>query len=343
MKALVLTAPSQFEMRDVPEPTVGADEVLIAVRACGICGSDVQGMDGRTGRRQPPLVMGHEAAGVIVRTGQRVRTWSVGDRVTFDSTIYCGTCVACAEGRVNLCENRRVIGVSCAEYRMDGAFAQYIAVPERVVHRLPDTMTFEAAAFVEPTAVALHAVNRLKLPLHANVVVVGAGLIGLLVVQALKLRGAKTVVAVDINESRLSLAERVGADVVLPADGDTPFAVRRAVACDDGADAAFEVVGLEASLRTAVESVRKGGAIVCVGNLAPDVKFPLQLLVTRELSAIGTYGAAGEFPAAIEAIANGQIDVSGLLSAVAPLEDGPNWFARLGSRREQLLKVVLTP
>src|SRR5271167_1006988 len=136
MKALILTDRSKFSFGDAPAPQVGPEEVLVAVGACGICGSDVHGMDGSTGRRRPPIIMGHEAAGTIRKLGGGVTGWKPGDRVTFDSTVYCGHCDFCRSGRVNLCDNRRVLGVSCDEYRRDGAFAEFVAVPQHILYRL---------------------------------------------------------------------------------------------------------------------------------------------------------------------------------------------------------------
>jgi len=166
VKALVLTEYNHFEIRDVPQPHVGPEEVLIRVKACGICGSDI---------------MGHEASGVIAQVGQRVSGWQPGDRVTFDSTIWCGKCRFCAMGRVNLCDNRRVLGVSCAEFRHDGAYAEYVAVPQNIVFRLPDGLSFGQAAMVEPVSVAVHGVQRVPIRLCDTAVVVGTGMIGLLV------------------------------------------------------------------------------------------------------------------------------------------------------------------
>ena len=137
MKALVLHEYNCFEYKDVQEPEIGPDEVLIEVKACGICGSDVHGMDGSTGRRKPPIIMGHEAAGVIAGVGKQVENWSEGDRVTFDSTIYCEECHFCRKGLINLCDNRRVLGVSCDDYRQQGAFAEYVSVPQHILYRLP--------------------------------------------------------------------------------------------------------------------------------------------------------------------------------------------------------------
>ena len=160
MKALVLEEYKRFAYEDVPAPEPGPGEVLVAVKACGICGSDVHGMDGSTGRRRPPIIMGHEAAGTIARVGTGVSGWETGDRVTFDSTIYCGQCEFCRRGLINLCDRRRVLGVSCEDYRRDGAFAEFVAVPQHILYRLPDGLTFEQAALVEPFAIAMHAVRR---------------------------------------------------------------------------------------------------------------------------------------------------------------------------------------
>src|SRR5216683_6295205 len=134
MKALVLEEYKRFAHKEMPAPEPEPEEVLIAVKACGICGSDVHGMDGSTGRRRPPIVMGHEAAGVIARTGAAVNSWTAGERVTFDSTIYCGRCEYCLRGQFNLCDNRRVLGVSCADYRQHGAFAEFVAVPQHILY-----------------------------------------------------------------------------------------------------------------------------------------------------------------------------------------------------------------
>src|SRR5713101_8967180 len=160
MKALVLKDYKRFAYEEVPTPTPAADEVLVAVKACGICGSDVHGMDGSTGRRRPPIIMGHEASGVISSIGSGATGWAVGDRVTFDSTVYCGQCEYCRCGKINLCERRRALGVSCEEYRQDGAFAECVALPQRILYRVPEGLPFEHAALVEPFAIALHAAGR---------------------------------------------------------------------------------------------------------------------------------------------------------------------------------------
>src|SRR5579863_1288241 len=163
MKALLLSKYKQLELADVPQPSPSSGEVLIRVAACGICGSDVHGYDGSSGRRIPPIIMGHEAAGRIAALGEGVKGFAEGDRVTFDSTIYCGSCGPCLRDEVNLCDNRQVMGVSCGDYRRSGAFAEFIAVPARIVYHLPAALDFSEAALLEAVAVAIHGVNLSQL------------------------------------------------------------------------------------------------------------------------------------------------------------------------------------
>ncbi len=159
MKALLLTEYKKLEYTDVPMPEIGPKEVLIQVKATGICGSDIHGYDGSSGRRIPPLIMGHETAGVIAQVGAEVTEWKPGERVTCDSTVYCGECFYCRRGEINLCDNRRVLGVSTGEYRRHGAFADYVAVPQHILYKLPDQVTFAQACMIEPVSIAFHAVR----------------------------------------------------------------------------------------------------------------------------------------------------------------------------------------
>ncbi len=343
MKALVLVDYNRLEYRDVPTPEIGPGDVLIEVKACGICGSDVHGMDGSTGRRRPPVIMGHEAAGLIARVGRDVRDWAEGGRVTFDSTIYCGECRFCRTGRINLCDNRRVLGVSCDEYRHDGAFAEYVAVPQRILARLPDGVSFRRAALVEPLSVALHATGRVKIGSDDTAVVIGAGMIGLLVVQTLRAAGCRRIVAVDINTDRLQLAHKLGADEILQAEAvDVPTEIAK-ITEGRQADIVVEAVGVAAAMHAAVASLRKGGPLVLVGNVSPEVPLPLQAVVTRELTLYGSCASSGEYPACLDMIARGTVDVDSLISASAPLADGASWFERLGRGNENLMKVILEP
>ncbi len=343
MKALVLEDYKRLAYRDVPEPEMGPDEVLISVRACGICGSDVHGLDGSTGRRRPPLIMGHEAAGVICRTGAGVADWKAGERVTFDSTVYCGQCEFCRAGRINLCQQRRVLGVSCEDYRRDGAFAELVAVPQRVLYRLPEGLSFEHAAMAEPVSIAVHAVRRAAPALNDTAVVVGAGMIGLLVIQAARLAGCGRIIAVDLAAPRLKLALELGATEAIQSGATDGLARVLELTQGRGADVVFEAVGLGATVQMAVRAARKGGTVTLVGNLAPKVELPLQSVVTRELSLLGSCASCGEYGACLEMIARGGIRVAPLLSAVAPLEEGAAWFERLYRNEPGLFKVLLAP
>lgn len=345
MKALELVAESEFEYKEVDNPQIKDDEVLIRVKACGICGSDVHGMDGSSGRRIPPIIMGHEASGVIEALGSSVDSsvWKPGDRVTFDSMVYCGDCWHCRRGETNLCDNRMVLGVSCGDYRNHGAFAEFVAVPERILYKLPDSLSFEHAALTEAVSVAVHAVDLTPIQLDDSAVVVGSGMIGLLVIQSLKAAGCGKVIAVDLDEERLALAKKLGATETIKADSGDVRETVRTLTEGRGADHAFEVVGMDPTLKTAIDSVRKGGTVTLVGNLKPVVEFPLQEVVTRQINLIGTCGSAGEYPACLNLIADGTIRVDEIISATVPLSEGASWFDRLYKGEKGLAKVILKP
>ena len=342
MKALVLSEYKHLELQDVPQPVPGAGEVLIGIAACGICGSDVHGYDGTSGRRIPPLVMGHEAAGTIAAVGDGVASLQVGDRVTFDSTVYCGQCAFCRRGEVNLCDNRQVVGVSCGEYRRAGAFAEFVTVPQRIVHPLPDAMSFAEAAMLEPVSVALHAVKVSDLRGGETALVIGAGMIGLLTMQAAKAAGCSRVMIADVDATRLKLAEAMGATEILHLSGsDLSEEVYRRTGC--GVDVVLEAVGRNETVQAAIASARKGGTVTLIGNITPQVTIPLQVVVSRQLRLQGTAASSGEYPEAIQLVGSGKIQVKPLITAVAPLEEGPRWFERLYAHEPNLMKIVLAP
>ncbi len=345
MKALLLTAPSKLDYVDFPAPTPADDEVVVRVHACGICGSDIHGWDGSTGRRRPPLIMGHEASGEIVATGPRVTGWRAGDRVTFDSTISCGACRFCAEGQVNLCDNRRVVGVAPVEYRQHGAFAEQLAIPARILYKLPDTLPYDQAAMVEPVSIAVHAVQRTKIAAGSTAVVIGSGMIGLLVIQALRWAGAKQVVAVDLADNRLELARRLGATHTINSGREDAAAIVANLTGGLGADTAFEVVGFTPTLNLALATLKRGGTCVLVGNLSPKTQdFPLQAVVTKEITITGSCASAGEYPLSLDLIARGVIDVKPMIEAVVPLAEGAGWFEKLSAKDGgKYMKVILAP
>jgi L-iditol 2-dehydrogenase len=268
MKALVLTAYNHLEHRDVPEPQVGPEDVLVRVGTC-ICGSDVHGLDGSIGRRIPPLIMGHGASGVIAELGSGVTTWQDGGRVTFDSTIYCGECYFCQRGQVSLCENRRVLSVSCGDYHQDGASAEYVAVPQHILYRLPDAFSFVQAAMTEALSIAFRAVGRTPVCLNNTAVVIGAD------------EGLRS----DTDDVLVNVLVRTG---------------------NRGTDLSFEVVRIAPMLKLAIQCLRKGGSLTLIGNLSPTTEFLLQSVVTRELTPYGSCASSGEYPACLDMIARGR-------------------------------------
>ncbi|ADV81893.1 galactitol-1-phosphate 5-dehydrogenase [Terriglobus saanensis] len=343
MQALLLSEYKHLEIADLPTPTLGAEDVLVRVAACGICGSDVHGYDGSSGRRIPPIVMGHEASGTIAALGAHVNDYKVGDRVTFDSTVYCGKCDFCAKGEVNLCNNRQVIGVSCPEFHREGAFAEYVAVPERILYRLPDNLSFPEAAMLEAVSVALHAVHVTEIDGGETALVIGAGMIGLLLVQAARALGCSRVFVADIDATRLDLAKNLGADETFLASGEDLLKKILQHTSGEGVDIVFEAVGHNETVTSAIDCTRKGGKVTLVGNIAKEVTLPLQKVVTRQIRLQGSCASAGEYPEAMELIASGKIKVAPLITAIAPLSDGADWFERLYNREPNLMKIVLSP
>ena len=342
MKALLLSSYRHLELADLPTPQPRPDEVLIRVAACGICGSDVHGYDGSSGRRIPPLVMGHEAAGTIDSVGSAVKNFAPGDRVTFDSTVYCGECSNCRRGDINLCDRRQVLGVSCGDYRRAGAFAEFVAIPARILHRLPEDLPFAEAAMLEAVAVALHAVNLAEISSNTTALVIGAGTIGILTLQALRAAGCSRVFVTDVDADRLAMARELGANEILLSDESLNKKLLQ-LTDNEGVDIALEAVGRNESVAAAIDSVRKGGGVVLIGNITPNVTLPLQKVVSRQIRLQGSCASAGEYPQAIRWMASGAIRVKPLITAVAPLEEGARWFERLYAHEPNLLKVVLTP
>ncbi len=343
MKALVLEEYNKLVYRDWPDPEIAPDEVMVQVKAAGICGSDVHGMDGSTGRRKPPIIMGHEASGIITETGSLVNNWKKGDRVTFDSTIYPLNDWYTIKGLYNLSENRMVLGVSPGEYRRHGAFAELVNIPQHILYEVPDEVTFTQAAMVEPVAVAAHAASLGSPGWNDSVVVIGAGMIGLFLVQVLRSEGCGKIIAIDLDQTKLDLAVKLGADLALNPEADNIQREIQAATQNRGADYAFEAVGIESTVELSVNSVRKGGTVILVGNVSSSVRIPLQAVVTRQLKLQGSCAIAGEYQAVLDMIARKKINLDPILSAEAPLSEGAAWFERLYRKEPGLIKVVLIP
>jgi len=339
----VLEEYNRLVYKDVPDPVIAGNEVLVKVKACGICGSDVHGMDGSTGRRIPPVIMGHEASGIIVETGKEVAGWKKGDRVTFDSTVYPLNDWFTLHGLYNLSDNREVLGVSPGTYNRNGAFAEYIAIPQHILYKIPDNVSFEQAAMVEAIAVALHAVNISQMKTGDQCVIVGTGMIGTFIVKLLRITGASKIIAVDVNKNKLERASRAGADFTFQSSQKNIAETIRKLTHNRGADISFEAVGKGDTMNTAIDVLRKGGTAVLVGNITPTVEFPLQKVVTGEISVLGSCAICGEYDIVLDLLASGKITVDDQLSVIAPLAEGSIWFNKLYDQEEELNKVILVP
>jgi L-iditol 2-dehydrogenase len=338
MKALVYEGGWQMPLRDIEEPVPGSTDVIVSVKAVGICGSDVDGFMGTTGRRTPPIVMGHEFSGSITAMGAGVTDYQISDRVIAQPLLVCGKCNNCKAGLWNICVNRTGLGMN-----LNGAYAESVCVPQQMLYRLPDDMSWEQGAMVEPVAVALHAVNRTPLNLMDRVVIIGAGTIGLFTLLAARLKGAGQVIVTDLSPHRLEMARKLGADVIINVREQNPLEVVQAHTNGNGADAVIEAVGVTATVQQSLAVVRVGGHVTWIGNSQPDVEINMQQVVTREVTIAGTYGYNVEFGQSIEAIRTGRIDIAPLIEKRAPLKDGPQLFHDLAKGNLEAIKVVLTP
>jgi L-iditol 2-dehydrogenase len=339
MRALVYEGPWQMPLREIAMPEPGPDDAIVTVQAVGICGSDVHGFMGTTGRRKPPIVMGHEFSGVVASIGERVTGYRPGDRVVVFPLLTCGACANCRAGRPNICLNRGGLGMN-----LNGAYAEAVRVPQQMLYHLPEGMSWEQGALVEPLAVAMHAVNLTPLALMDTLVIIGAGTIGLLALLCARQRGAGAIVVTDRSPHRLETAQRLGADIVVNIDEQEPVAAVQALTGGAGAHAAIEAVGATAAVQQSLAVVRSGGHVTWIGNSQPEVTVNMQQIVTRELTVRGAYGFVEEFGQAIVAIRQSRwFDFTQLIEQVAPLEDGPRLVHDLAKGELAAVKVILKP
>jgi len=335
MRALVYYGARDIRVSEVEKLEPGKGDVLIRVIACGICGSDVHGYLGITGRRIPPMIMGHEFTGIVADTGEDVNDISKGDRVTVYPTRFCGSCSFCKTGLTNLCINRTVLGVM----DVNGAMAEYVVVPQNTVIKLPNNINPIQGTMLEPLGVVYRAVKNAPNILNNSVLIAGAGTIGLLLLQLVKLAGANPVIVTDINESRLDIAKKLGADIVLdPEREDIKDALSKLNI--DGVDVAFEAVGAESSVNQVLNSVKNRGTSILIGNSQRDITVNMQNIVTRELKIFGSYTyTIEEFKATMDVI--NRIDTESIISKVISLEESPRVFEELAQKSSNLLKVVI--
>lgn len=339
MKAIVYEGPEQLEYKDVPEVKPAAGEVKIRVKACGICGSDVHGYLGLTGRRLEPMIMGHEFAGEIVETGEGVIKSLPGDRVAAYPVDFCGECKMCREGNVHLCMNKKAYGV----LDVDGAFAEYICVPEKCCFPLQEVISYAVGSLMEPLAVAYRGVSHAGDLEGKNVLLVGTGTIGLLALACVKMKNPAKILVSDLSDSRLELAKKMGADILIN-PGREEFKKKVLEETDGlGVDVAIEAVGAAPTVQQAMSALAFGGKAIWIGNNKPMIEINMQEIVTRELSVFGSflYGY-GEFKEVVELLNSGSLNVKPLISREIRLEQVPEYFEKLAHQPGELIKVVMT-
>jgi L-iditol 2-dehydrogenase len=344
MKAAVLEGERRLAYREVPDPVPADGEVLLEVRASAVCGSDIHRY--LRGHRTYPMILGHEAAGVVTATGPGADERLVGRHAALIPLVPCHACAQCLAGRFSACPTYSFIGS-----RRDGAFAQLVALPARNVLPVPDGLPFEAAALIEPSTVARHMLDLGRFGPGSTAVVFGAGSIGLMLVQWLRILGARLIVATDLVPGNLEAAAALGAHVTLdPTRDDVPGEVARLA--DGGADLVLEATGSPTALAQTIDVARPKGAIVLGGNQPPDATLPMTFvegLMRKELTLAGcfmSYSApwpGHEWTDSLARVVDGGLDMAGMISHRVPLSAAPDVFARIAEHRLTHRKIVFDP
>jgi 2-desacetyl-2-hydroxyethyl bacteriochlorophyllide A dehydrogenase len=336
MKALVYTAPRRVEIQDMADPTPAHGEVLLGISAAGICGSDIHGFLGHSERRQPGLVMGHEAVARILEVRPGAAPWRAGQRVSFNPLVSCGGCPACLGGRQNVCSDWRLFGMD----RLHGAYAERVAVPAGQLVPLSEEVPETHAVLMEPLAVLLHAFRISWPEAPETAAVFGAGPIGALALVLARLRGIGRVCVVDVNEDRLGVASKLGADFVVNAErADAVAAVRDFTR--GGADYVVEAVGVEQTRRAAVAATAKGGRIVFLGIARDDSALPFTTMIRNEQAIFTSFAyTPADFEASRRMIEARRLDL-GPWTETRPLEDGQAAFRKMADDPGSTLKLML--
>ncbi len=340
MKALMYQGSKRLEVIDVPRPIPKKGELLLKIKACGICGSDVHGYLGITGRRLEPMIMGHEFAAEVAELGEDTSLgFKVGDRVAIQPCVSCWQCDKCKEGYNNVCEHRNFMGA--LDY--NGAMTEYMCVPERQAYKLPNDISYSEGALIEALAVAYSAVKKAGNLEGKNVVIIGGGAIGQLVLMCAKVQKPKKIILSDLSDFRLSTARKLGADATInPSIGDFTQEVRKAFN-GEKADVAFEAVGAGPTVSQALTSLKSQGICVWIGNSAKTIEVNMQQIVTGELKIFGSYLYTHvEFGETIDFIHNNKLDLSSIISKELSLDEAPKMFEELTTQTEQYLKCIIT-
>jgi len=339
MKAAVLYAPYKILIKTVERPAIKNDEVLVKVEAAGICGSDLHAFRGKHPFVKLPRILGHELSGEVAEVGKDVKEVNVGDRVVVEPVIPCGSCIACVMGRYNVCKSLKVSGA-----HVDGAFAEYLKAPSNRIYKIPDDLSFDDATLIEPYAVATHIVKRSGVRVGDTVAVLGAGPIGLCVLQVAKLAGAKTVVITDIVDYRLQLAKKLGADVTINSGKEDPVEIVKDATNGEGVDVAIEAVGVPSTVQQALKITRPFGQVTIAGFFEdPNVKVDVLSVIAKELHVVGSRLYWLDFKTAIDLVSKGKIDVKSIITHKFPLEEAQKAFEIFDQKIQNAVKVLLKP
>jgi 2-desacetyl-2-hydroxyethyl bacteriochlorophyllide A dehydrogenase len=338
VKALRYLGPHKLLLQEQPEPAIKENEVLIKIMASGICGSDIHGYLGLTGRRIAPVTMGHEFSGQIVKLGSKVKSFDLGARVIVQPLNFCGECIYCQQGNTNMCVNGKLFGVMA----VDGAMAEYLAVPEKLLFKLPEKCSYEIGAMAEPFAVAYGAVKKAGDLKNKNVLIVGAGTIGLCILQIVK--NPKLIVVSDLSDDRLKVATELGASKTINPTNQDYLELVKIFTDENMIDVSFEAVGIAAAANQAIRVLRKMGTSIWVGNSAREIETNMQDIVTSALKICGTYiYTHKEFGEVVEIMGTGNLRVDNLISKVIPLEEAPETFAAMHRQPDYFIKVIIDP
>ncbi len=340
MKAAVLHAVGDLRFEDVPTPDIRENEVLLRVKACGVCGTDVHFLHGEWAVKMP-LIPGHEFSGQIAEVGRSVGTVSTGDRVSIDPNVVCGVCKNCRRTeRSHLCSNIRAIGVD-----VDGAFAEFVRAPEAVVYRLPDSVDFETGAMTEPVGCAIRGFDNTRTTLGDTVVVIGAGPMGLILLQMALLQGAAKVLTIEPMEGRRRVAEKLGASrTINPFQEDVAKAVAEETE-GNGPEVVFEAVGSAMTIEMALEIAGRGSRVNLFG-VAPQtdiVKVRPFMLYDKELKISASFRDPFTFDRAIQLLANGRIDCKPLITNKFPLSKINEAFRTFETMKQETIKIMVHP
>lgn len=341
MKAAVLNKPGEIKIKELPEPEIKENEVLIRVKAVGVCGSDVHYYQtGGAGeyRVTSPIILGHEAAGEVMKVGQKVKKIKKGDKVAIEPGVPCLKCDFCRTGHYNLCPD--VVFMATPPH--NGAFCEYVKVPEDFAYPLPDNISYEAAALIEPFAVGLYAVERAKLSLGQAVLINGCGPIGLMCIQAAKVAGAGKILAVDIEEKRLSYAKKYGAtDIIKAGESNAVERIKNQTA-NQGCDVVFETSGAEQGIKSALKFIRRGGKLIAVGVTSKtEIQFPYLYLIDNEIDILPVFRYVNMYPRAIQLLEKGLVDLQSMVTHRFPLEKTQEALDFAHDNKSEAIKVVV--